>query len=319
MSRASQLPPIFGQYNSVVRYIQKRSSVRYTSTCPSCGGGVHPDGEWPDRCVWFLNGKPCGWCSRCNTLFWPDNAPNWQPPSPAELEHWRREREQEELARLEEANRRLALLRSHRLYEKYHDMMDEQARQWWLKRGIPADYQAFWKLGWEADTTRWGCPSATIPLFDASWNILNIKHRLTDERKGRYRYHVPGLPAPPFLCNPDADMSGQIIAIEGEIKAAVCYVALDDSHACIVGLPGTQVSPLIKEQLSQAERITVVLDPGADQPAADGWSPMGRLVSELGRERCAVLIPPCKIDDLILRIRATKWEVRTLLRQARPV
>lgn len=246
-------------------------------------------------------------------MFWPDQAPNYKPPSVEELDQWRREREAEEQGRLAEAQRRLDYLTSNELWVQYHDMMDDHARRWWAGRGVPVDYQNFWSLGWDHDSHRWGCPSATIPLFGPDWKILNIKHRLADDSKGRYRYNVSGLDAPMFLCDPDMELDGHVIACEGEVKSMVVAITLDDPAAVVVGIPGLNPSPAITDTLAKADQVTLVLDPGSDTPGKDGWSPMGRLIRDIGREKTRILIPPVKIDDGILMCKLSKREVVAML------
>jgi len=110
-------------------------------------------------------------------------------------------------------------------------------------------------------------------------------------------------------------LTNHIIAIEGELKAATSYIVLDDSSACIVGLPGLSPSQSIIDTLAQADRVTLILDPDSDTPGTDGWSQAGRLVQRIGRHKCKLLVPPCKIDDGLLASQANKWDVRRLLSQ----
>ena len=315
MKRESTLPPVFAQYQSHVQYVQKVGHSKWTSSCPACLGSVHSDGEWPDRCVWFLDEKPLGACMRCGKLFWPDAAPDWKPPTPAELEQWRQKRETEQAARLRSAERALAHLRDTKLWEKYAEMAGDRGRTWWEGRGIPYPFQVLWNFGWDHDLSRWGCASATIPLFDQAGECVNIKHRLEDDSKGRYRYNING-EAPLWLADPDISLENHIIACEGEIKAAVGYVTLDDPAACIVGLPGLNPSQSIIDTLSQAERVTLILDPDSDTPGDDGWSRAGRLVKAIGRRSTSLLIPPGKVDDALLAAKADRWDMRRLVGQA---
>ena len=317
--RPSDLPQRFQPLANAVRYVQQVSHREFCSSCPKCGGDLHPSGEWPDRFRIFVDEHPLAWCRRCGYIWYPDMADGYQPPSPEELERWRREQEAREEGRRRSAERALAHLRSQELWRQYHEMLDARARQWWRSQGIPDAFQDWWGLGWEHDTSRWSVQSATIPLFGMDGQVLNIKHRLMDESKGKYRYHVPGLPAPMFLCDHEKPLEDHVIAIEGEKKAMVTYVTMDDPDACVVGLPGLNPSPEVQKQLSQAERVTLVLDPGSDRRGPDGWSPMGRLVHSVGRRKCRVLILPDKIDDVLLAMNANKHECRWLLRQAKVV
>jgi len=317
--KPSPLPPEFIGLQGQVNYVQQASQTEFCSSCPKCGGAPHQLGELPDRFRMFLNGrngKIVGWCRKCNFLWFPDMADNYDPPTPQELEQWRQKQEQTEEARLRSAQRALDNLRSAKLWEQYSEMSGKKGRAWWERRGVPYPFQVMWQLGWDYDLSRWGCASATIPLFDHNGDCLNIKHRLADDSKGRYRYNVTGQDAPMFLTDPDLSLDNHVIAVEGEVKAAVAYITLDDPHACIVGIPGLNPPASITDTLAKADRITLVLDPDSDARGADGWSAAGRLVKAIGRSKCQLVVPSMKIDDALLAMQATKWDVRRLLRQA---
>lgn len=312
--KPSSLPPQWASLEGKVQYVQRVSDKEYSCSCPKCGGFPHDSGEWPDRCRLFVDAHPTLFCRKCGLVAYPDQFGDerFAPPSPEELERFRQEQKERAEARLRSAQRELELLRDSKLWERYNSMLGERERAWWRGRGIPDVWQELWEFGWDHQRN-----AATIPLFAPGGECVNIKLRLMDESAGRYRYHLTGQPAPLFLCDPDADMGGHVIAVEGEIKAAVTWITLDDSHTTVVGMPGLNPSPDVKRQLAQADRVTLVLDPGADKRGPDGWSPMGRLVKDIGRDRCSVLIPPCKIDDMLLAMGADKWDARWILKHAK--
>ena len=194
--------------------------------------------------------------------------------------------------------------------------MSRHACAWWERRGIPYPFQVIWQLGFDYDLARWGCASATIPLFDNDGQCLNVKHRLEDDSKGRYRYNITGQDAPLWLADPEADMSGHVVAVEGECKSMVVSITLDDPATTIVGLPGLNPNTTITNTLAQAERVTLVLDPDSDTPGKDGWSPAGKLVKAIGRRKTRVLVTTAKIDDSLLAMGANRWDVKRLLTQA---
>jgi hypothetical protein len=316
MPREVGLPPIFAWLN--VRYVQQVSPTELSASCPQCGGEPHPNGEWPDRLRIFLDSKPLAWCRRCNYMRFADQGEG--ELNPDELEKWRKEQEQREMARQRSAERALANLRSARIWERYHEALDDHARSWWHRRGVPAHWQDWWQLGWRDEYRvpvggdRWHrTPAASIPLLDASGECANIKLRLVNPPNdaGKYRYELRGQAHPPFLCNPEQRMTGHVIAVEGEIKAMVTFLTLDDANTAMVGLPGASPGKESLAVLSDAEHITLVMDPGAREAA---WN----LVKQLGRERCSVLIPPVKIDDGILQAQMTRHDVRRMLRNAIP-
>lgn len=317
MRRPTELPPVFAQYTPLVAYVQQVSAKEYSSSCPNCGGTVHEDGEWPDRCRWFNDETPLGWCRQCNQIFWPNKAPGWEPPSLEQLETWRKERERREILRRESAQRALENLRSSRLWEQFHAQLDDFARAYWYRRGIPDSMQSFWKLGWVYNHPFWRADTefhwnaATIPIFSQGWQCQNIKLRLepTPMEYAKYRYLTSGTNGLLWLANPDAEVAGHVIAVEGEIKAMVVALYAGERIGVTVGLPGITPSQEVLNSLGRAEKITLIADPGAGKQALD-------IARKLGLSRCWLLIPPCKIDDGILASSLTDRDVQVLIRSA---
>jgi hypothetical protein len=315
MAREASLPPAFDRFRDAVRYVQQVSDTEYSSSCPTCGGQAHPGGEWPDRCRWFTDGKPRGWCRRCGSLFWPDADAK---PDPEALARWRKEQEEREQARKRSAERALANLAEHRIWERYHAQMDEHARFLWRKRGVCDSLQDFWQLGYDKAHRFWRdghefeTATLAIPIFGDAWQPLNIKHRLIDPPVdySKYRYELIGVTdGLLWRADPDSELTGHVIAIEGEIKAMVTAERAGTAVGTIVGLPGTHPSPAIVQQLRQADRVTLVMDPGAKR---DGV----RLANALGIDRCWMLSLPHKIDDGILAANLSSREVMMMLRSA---
>jgi len=260
-------------------------------------------------------------------------AKDYARPSPDELAIWRTEQIKREEERKRSAERALQHLRDSRTWERYHEQMDAKARAYWLGRGVPEDYQDFWRLGWKpvhhfmihGDTSA-SSPTATIPLFDKDWQGLNVKHRIIvpPDKNDRYRYELSGQSHPMFLCDPGADMSEHVIAVEGEVKAMVMFVTLDEGKTRMVGMPGLSPDDAIVKQLSECGRVTLVLDPGSDIPVEQNGkrlaAPSERLAERIGRKHCRLLIPTGgKIDDIILAAKMGKGDVKAMLRQAVPV
>jgi hypothetical protein len=65
----------------------------------------------------------------------------------------------------------------------------------------------------------------------------------------------------------------------------------------------------VLSHLEQADRITLVMDPGAKQQGI-------QLARRLGIQRCWLLVPPMKIDDGIIASDMEAWQVRRLLASA---
>ncbi len=321
MSRPGSLPPVFTQYAGQVIDVQQVSDHEWSSSCPACGTEGHNDRTPSDRCRWFINGKPVGWCRRCNTLFWPDADKAWLPPSLAELAAWRQKQIETAEARKRSVERELANLRQSEVWERYYEQLDDTARTFWRTRGIGDAWQSFWRLGWDTEHsfynngTEYRLTTATIPLFSHDWQPLNIKHRIINPPADfdKYRYEIAGQPQPLFLTDPDKELTGHVYCIEGEIKAAVTFAWLEDGRATIVGLPGKNIGANVQADLAKAERLTVVLDPDVTLEACH------KLVGQMGGQRTRVLVTPVKIDDGILRERPGKKDIECLLRQARRI
>lgn len=310
--RAASLPPEFASLAGKVQHVQQVSETEYCSECPRCGDSGHQGRDLPDRFRMFLDGgNPRAWCRKCGYFVWADQTdPNKPAPTHAELETWRREQIAREEARKRSAERALELLRNSALWERLHEELDDAARAYWTRRGVPKQFQDYWRLGWARNRNFGGvtCDAASIPLFGPGWSVQQIKYRLTDESKGRYRYEVAGVEAPPFYCEPDGDYTGHVVAVEGEIKSMVTWARLDGEMQ-VIGMPGTNPGDATVDLLRRAERVTLVMDPGAK---ADGIS----LAKQVGLGKCWLLETPVKIDDGILAQDMSKRDVRIMLGNA---
>lgn len=324
MPREAPLPPAWQCLEGRVRFVQRHSAKEYSCTCPRCGGEEHEGGEWPDRFRLFLDGKPRAWCRRCNLVAFPDSFERnsaFGRPSAEQMDKWRREQIIKEEARKRSAERALAHLRDEKLWERYFAESGEVGRAYWLKRGIPQAWQDWWKLGWCSDFTVWNdgteyhTASATIPLFDPHWQPLNVKHRLIrpPHENDKYRYELTGQGASTlFLADPEASLLGPVVAIEGEVKSMVVKATLDDTTTTVVGLPGLTPGPEIIKTLSAAESVLLVLDPGSQVQAR-------RLANEVGRQKTRILVCSTKIDDAIVSMGGTRYDVQQWLSQATSV
>jgi len=169
-------------------------------------------------------------------------------------------------------------LQQEELHLTYHNEMKDWARLAWVNRGLSKDWQGFFYLGACEDKrimfkgAEYHTPTLTIPIFDESRNVLNIKHRLINPPKptDKYRPEREGLGAfPPLLAIPEQGYDGAVIwVVEGEIKALVCCAVADHKDWQYIGVPGrTQYSGLVDKL--KGKNVIVVPDPGAEQ---DAWS-----------------------------------------------
>jgi len=74
-------------------------------------------------------------------------------------------------------------------------------------------------------------------------------------------------------------------------------------------LPGATPDKALLSVLQQADRVTLVMDPGAKRQAIV-------IARQVGIGKCYLIIPPEKIDDAIIQQRLTKREVRRMLQGA---
>lgn len=304
-----------------VHYVQFESDHTVTCTCPFCGGDIHQDNEWPDRCTLFFGAKASLFCRRCGKVAYPDNFGDgtYERPSDAEMERRRQERVSYEEARKRSAERALQLLREEHRWQRYYDQAGDIGHSYWRNAGVPEPFQDLWQLGWDpahefySGGVRKVSPTATIPLFDHDWQCVNVKHRIinTQDVKGKYRSELAHRPAALFLCDPDKALQGHVIAVEGEKKSMVTFATLDDASVCMVGLPGATPSAEILAQFADADRVTLIVDPDARKQAWD-------ICKTLGTAKCRVLRPAMKIDDLIVAERMSKRDLRYLLDNALP-
>ena len=318
MSQPDSLPPVFGNLRDSLQYVKRRSQDEMSAACPQCGGMPHANGEFPDRLRIFLDEPARLWCRRCGWFAFADNLA--KPADPGAVEAWRKKQEQRELARKRSAERALENLRSEKIWERYHEALDAQSRAYWRRRGISDSLQDYWQLGWkcqwsftQADGSVHHTASATIPIFGYEWVARNVKHRLIEPppNRGKYLYELCGQNGRLFLCQPHRKLEGQVIAVEGEIKSMVTQKHLSSKHL-VVGLPGLSLAETEVQDLAQAERILLILDPGSQEQAV-------KLTRALGPKRCRVLIPPVKIDDGLIVANLSEAEVWRMLGAATPM
>ena len=320
MPQPCALPPEWACLEGRVSHVQRVSDKEVSCSCPSCGETGHVGTDAVDRCRLFTDSHPALFCRKCGLIAYPDQfgGKDFPRPSSEQLETWRGERVKAEEARKRSAERALENLRRDKVWEQYHNALGDSSRKWWRSRGIPDKWQDYWGFGWKdeyyvkgSDGETYYTPCATIPLFTKKDEIANIKHRLVTppDGVGKYRYELKHQPAPLFLTRPDRELADPVIAIEGELKAAVTFIYMKDLDACVVGLPGTNPPPRLIEQL-QGHDVTLILDPGSDGQAT-------KLAKAIGR--CRVLTMSAKVDDVILAMHADPYAIRSWLRQARGV
>jgi hypothetical protein len=234
-------------------------------------------------------------------------------------------------AQISKAQDALKELRSAQKWLEYHNNLDRTRRQLWEYRGIKDDFWVdYWKLGyapefkvWEHDGGQWKVkhtsPTLTIPIWNNSWELANLKHRLLSTPAGvpKYMQEKSGINAQPFIAEPDIK-SGPAILVEGEIKAMVTFIANDDPDIQVFGIPSKNPSQDILDALKDYEPITMILDPDTYEKDADGKYPIVKVADMLGRSRCRHVRLLEKVDDMINNYALDSAWVRSVVSSAKP-
>ncbi len=317
--------------------LKRKSSAgraeEYAGPCPVCGGHdrfVVQAQRW--LCRHCTEGK---WKSPIDLIMMTRNLPfkdacrmieGEKPMTPAERERIATERAERAARELEEsikrANEALEALRKAQSWTRYHAQLecDDSARDIWRKRGIPDVYQDIFNFGYDprhvyySDDNQHVSASLTIPVFAMGGECVNVRHRLLSPSNpsDKYRPERAGLPASAWFADPSLSHPKSLLVVEGEIKAAVSYIAADDPTMQVAGMPGKSNGvETIAGYLDTVDGPVYILpDPDAvDLARAD--------CDFVGRERARLVLLPDKIDDMINRNSLGKDWMQMVLRQAR--
>lgn len=324
--RESHLPPEFYGLSGKVNYIRERMRGKeWSSSCPSCGGIPHKNGEFPDRFRMWVKGKagiPFGWCRVCGYKWYPERD---FKPDPVKLEEWRKERLAEEKRIKEEAEQAIKLLTDVHKWDQYYSWLkvDKIAAAYWKGAGIEDEYWwGEWNLGFDPMHSFWfdtdngwvehKTPTATIPVRDISKRIINIKHRLLNPFDGiKYRMEYHTNTEPLFIANLDLEKSDYILKCEGEKKAAVTWLTFDNPKVQAFGMPASPSEELLEQVKGKV--IIDILDPGLKE-----WQ-KERIRTAYKDIDYRVVTLPMKIDDMILSAKLNKNDLQGIIRQARKV
>lgn len=286
-----------------------RGNGEWSSACPVCGGGGKR-GDKSDRFRLFAansEGNARAWCRRCNHFEWADQNTQSRPDPTAiqkqqEIRARLHAQEQERLAK------KIQHLRQVAYWQGWHDAMGQKEREMWRRQGISDSLQDWFKLGYVNDHAyghngeTYTSPAMTIPIFDTGWEAVNVQYRLTNAvpGAGKYRF-TPGLLAPLFLTEPDQELSGSVLVVEGAKKAIVTWAHIGNKLK-VVAVPSKMPGADLIKKLANCDPIYVGLDPDAYMPTktANGTtqSAAQRLHDLIGR-RARFVSFPAKPDDLL--------------------
>lgn len=334
--KQSTIPAEFQHLNGRISYIQRKSSNEYSASCPECGGVPHQNGELPDRFVMFIDDRPRAWCRKCGLFIWADGEARKLSKEELLLRKEIEEKILEDQKRLIEI--KLAQIREDKAWLRWHIDMDEWGKQQWYKRGLPDEFQEFWKLGLNPRYTTEGgfvTSALTIPCFDRKWEITQVYSRLFEippGEGGKYR-QTKGLRPALFIADPNWLLSEQIIVVEGQIKAQHVFKALinhkiDSQEPMkgwgynIVAIPSVEPNLDIFEPIKNAKQVTLCLDPDSRVPNKYGRVIQTELIKKMADKydfeiRTWELFD--KVDDIILRYGWGERDVLAQLKQTRRV
>lgn len=318
--RNDTLPIEFAALNGKVNYIQRVTAGEWSSSCPQCGGIPHQNGEFPDRFrMWtHATGKNrvMGWCRHCSYIWFPDSD---RPMKPHEFEQWRKDAEAAERRRKAEAEKALSLLQSEKIWQFYHEKLNEWSVSIIESWGIRKDWADYWKLGLFPDYRCFGkqgeyfTPAITIPIWQHDWALSNIKVRTLSPKSpdDRYRSLYKTGVSMPFVAFPKLS-TDTVLLVEGEKKAMVTAIRSEQKFQ-VIGIPTKTPSPSSLQMLDRYSKVVVCLDP--DAKVGDN-SPLKRLVKLLGPDRVLNVDLPGKVDDLIVN---NGLKIHNALKYAKPL
>ena len=228
-------------------------------------------------------------------------------------------------------------LRESGVQERYVEALNKpeyaDAKAEWRRRGINDFWQDAYGVGYcpgrsyLAKDTEILSDSLTIPYWrtkhsqtengeEVTWELVGLRHRLLNpemERHGKYRPEMAGINNRLFYTNPTVQsLWGDVLLIEGEIKAMVTYANLwtPDHYPLapwlqVLGISGKNIRQDLMVELTSPDirRIYIVLDPDTyKEPggARQDWKPPAVHMKQQLGVRAVDLMLPDKIDDLIL-------------------
>lgn len=216
---------------------------------------------------------------------------------------------------IERAQKALEELQKARKWLEYHNNMSTANRAMWNARGIPDEWQDFWKFGYcQSCPTYKQSPSLTLPIYTPNQDDpLLIRHRLLKpdptNPKDKYRPEVSGLPSAVFYGDTTLpiEAADRVIVVEGEIKGAVTFLTVDRPLWQVIGIPGRDAFKAAEKILQGHDAIWMIPDPGVESD----WR------EKAAHLKARFITLPEKIDDMILAGTLGRAEIVGMMEQAR--
>ncbi len=308
-----------------------RRSGRVLQSCCPCHGGdnptaftIFPDGSWKcftrDECNRFGN-DGIAFLQALNNWTFNEVKGNYGTPIDPKEAAKRAEDNAERITRelqetIERAQKTLEELQKARRYLSYHQGMTEYHRAMWRTQGIPDEWQNYWKFGYSpACPTYRQSPSLTIPIYSIDQSEpINVRHRLINPPTAfdKYRPETAGLAASPFygdMCLP-VDRAERVIVVEGEKKAAVLFLTIDEPLLQVIGIPGKEQWRKVAPLLEGRKDTVIIFDPDAKAEAV-------AMARSIGGGRVVDL--PEKIDSMIIDYKLDRAWAKSIIHNARMI
>lgn len=215
--------------------------------------------------------------------------------------------------KIEQAQKTLEELQKARKWLEYHGSMSASNRELWRQRGIPDEWQDFWKLGYcQSCPTYRQSPSLTMPIYAPNQDDpLLIRHRLLkpdpENPKDKYRPEIAGLSA--ALCYADTtlpiDAADIVVGVEGEVKSFVTFIEIEKPLVQVIGIPGKEALRLFMQAMQGHDNYWLFPDPGSDWKERTAGTP------------ARIVALPEKIDDMIINKIIGRSEIYGMMNQAR--
>ena len=330
--REVPLPLEFAELDGLVHYVQRKSSEEYCSSCPKCGGEIHPDGDPPDRFIMLMPsrskaGIPWGWCRVCNYRWWTGKEAGARVDQ-ATLDKLAAQAREADERRKADRKAKLAAFSTAELWEELHRRMGDDQREWWRENGVPDSWQDYLRLGYTDDKVyRKGddllhSPAYTIPYFGYKFTFKTMQYRLVnpDNPNDRYRFEAD-LGTSYYMTTPSIQIGDEVVICEGAKKAMVVKIYAVDDKSTVLAIPSKQDwrGCGVLEAVKNCGRVWVWLDPDCYvQPdnATGNWIPAPvSLAKEIGKS-ARVIESAVKADDAFLHYGMTDSEWYALKRTA---
>jgi len=329
--REVTLPSEFAELSNSVQYVQRKSPHEYSSSCPKCGGCIHPDGEPPDRFVLLMPersyaGIPFGFCRVCGYKWWQgqDGNKNVDPAVIAELE---RQAKAAETKRNADRLTKLQQFSTGELWNELHRRMGEEQRGWWMKNGIPEDWQDYLRLGYtpkRSYRTKTGyeySPAYTIPYFGYGFVFKTMQYRLCNPSAlaDRYRFEQD-LGTSFYMTTPSQKIGDEVVVCEGAKKGMVVKI-WGEPNITVLSVPSKNDwrNCGVLEEVKDCGRIYIWFDPDCfirPANAGNNWQPQPVLFANEIGNNARVIECPVKADDAFIHYHMDMAEMFALKRQA---